>query len=67
MIHVLNNLTPDYDLHHTLTEKRVGDKEKPMTVDEPRAELTLHFERLSMKFKKLAMAKSYPVRRAMNI
>jgi hypothetical protein len=58
MIYVLNNLTPDYDLHHTLMEKGAGDKEKPVTVDETRAELTLHFERISMKFKNLTTAKS---------
>jgi hypothetical protein len=28
MIHVLNNLTPDYDLQLALMEKRIGDTEK---------------------------------------
>ena len=44
MIHVLNNLTADYDLQLALLEKRIGDKERPLTVDEIRAELSLHFE-----------------------
>ena len=30
MIHVLNNLTSDYDLQLALMEKRVGDAEKPL-------------------------------------
>jgi hypothetical protein len=32
MIHVLYNLTSDYDLHLALMERRVGDKEIPLTV-----------------------------------
>jgi len=49
MIHILNNLTADYDLQLALLEKRIGDKERPLTVDEIRAELSLRFERLTMK------------------
>ena len=49
MIHVLNNLTADYDLQLALLEKRIGYKERPLTVDEIRAELSLRFERLTMK------------------
>jgi gag-polypeptide of LTR copia-type len=49
MIHVLNNLTADYDLQLALLEKRIGDKERPLTVDEIRAKLSLRFERLAMK------------------
>ena len=49
MIHVLNNLTADYDLQLALLEKRIGDKERPLTVDEIRAELSLRFQRLTMK------------------
>ncbi len=30
-------------------EKRIGDKERPLTVDEIRADLNLRFERLAMK------------------
>jgi hypothetical protein len=32
MIHVLNNLTSDNDLQLALMEHRVGDVEKPLTV-----------------------------------
>jgi gag-polypeptide of LTR copia-type len=49
MIHILNNLTSDYELQLALMERRIGDKEKPLTVDEIRDELNLCFERLSMK------------------
>ena len=48
MIHILNNLTSDYELQLALMERRVGDKEKPLTVEEIRAELSLRFERLNM-------------------
>jgi hypothetical protein len=33
-------------------EKRIGDKDKPLTVEEIRAELNMRFERLNMKSKK---------------
>ena len=48
MIHMLNNLTSDYELQLALMEKRVGDAEKPLTVEEIKAELSLCFERLNM-------------------
>jgi gag-polypeptide of LTR copia-type len=51
MIHVLNNLTTDYDLQLALMEKRVGDLEKPLSIEEIKADLGLHFERLKGKFK----------------
>jgi hypothetical protein len=34
MIHVLNNLTSDYDLQLALMEKRLGDRDNPLTVEE---------------------------------
>jgi hypothetical protein len=49
MIHILNNLTSDYDLQLALMERRVGDDDKPLTVEEVRGELNLRFERLHMK------------------
>jgi hypothetical protein len=49
MIHILNNLTSDYDLQLALMERRVGDADKALTVEEVRGELNLRFERLSMK------------------
>jgi hypothetical protein len=49
MIHTLNNLTSDYDLQLALMERRVGDADKPLTVEEFRGEINLRFERLNMK------------------
>jgi hypothetical protein len=49
MIHVLNNLPTEYNLQLALLEKRVGDNEKQLTIEEMRAELILRFERLNMK------------------
>jgi hypothetical protein len=49
MIHILNNLTSDYDLQLALMERRVGDADKPLIVEEVRGELNLRFERLNMK------------------
>jgi hypothetical protein len=49
MIHVLNNLTSDYDLQLALMERRVGDADEPITIEEIRGELNLKFERLNMK------------------
>jgi hypothetical protein len=44
----LNNLTSDYDLQLAVIETRVGDADKPFTVQELRGELNLRFERLNM-------------------
>jgi hypothetical protein len=41
MIHMLSNLTTDYDLQLALLERKIGDKEKPLTVEESRAKLSL--------------------------
>jgi hypothetical protein len=45
MIHMLNNLTSDYEMQLALMEKRVGDAEKPLTFEEIKAKLSLCFER----------------------
>jgi hypothetical protein len=47
MIHVLSNLTSDYDLQVALLERRIGDVEQPLTVTEIRPELSLHLERIN--------------------
>jgi hypothetical protein len=49
MIHILNNMTLDYDLQLALMEKHINDKLNPLTVDEIRDDLNLRFERLNMK------------------
>jgi gag-polypeptide of LTR copia-type/Zinc knuckle len=52
MIHVLNNLTADYDLQVALLERRIGDVEQPLTISEIRAELSLRFERINNNLNK---------------
>jgi hypothetical protein len=49
MIHILNNLTSDHELQLALMERRVGDVEKPLTIEEIRGELGLRYERMNMK------------------
>jgi hypothetical protein len=49
MIHLLNNITSDYDLQLALMKRRVGDSDKPLTVEEVRGEFNLILERLNMK------------------
>jgi hypothetical protein len=49
MIHMLNHLPTEYNLQLALLEKRIRDKDKPLNLEEIRAELSLHFERLNMK------------------
>jgi hypothetical protein len=48
MIHILKNLTSDYDLQLVL-RRRVGDADTSLTVEEFRGELNLRFERLNIK------------------
>jgi hypothetical protein len=40
MIHVSNNLTPDYDLQVVLLERRIGDEKDSLTDSEIRSELS---------------------------
>ena len=47
MIHILNNLTSDYELQLAMMERRVGDSDKPLTIEEIRGELSLRFERIN--------------------
>jgi gag-polypeptide of LTR copia-type len=49
LIQVLNSLTGDYKLQMTLMEKRFGNKENPLTIDELQEDLNLRYERLSSK------------------
>jgi hypothetical protein len=47
MVHILNNLTSDYELQLAMMERSVGDTDRPLTVEEIRGELSLRFERLN--------------------
>jgi hypothetical protein len=49
ILHVLNNMTEDYDLQLAMMEKRVTGKSNPLTVDEIRDDLNLRSERLNEK------------------
>jgi hypothetical protein len=49
ILHILNNMTGDYDLQLAMMEKRVTDKSNPLTIDEIRDNLNLRFERLNEK------------------
>jgi hypothetical protein len=49
MIQILNNLTSEYELQLALMERRVGDDEKPLTIEEIRGKLSLRYERMNMK------------------
>jgi hypothetical protein len=49
ILHILNNMTEDYDLQLAMMEKRVMDKSNPLTIDEIRDDLNLRFERLNEK------------------
>jgi hypothetical protein len=48
MVQVLNNLTNDYELHIVLMEKRIGNKENPLTIDKIREEFIFRYESLSL-------------------
>jgi len=49
MIHVLKNLTSDYELQMVLLEKRIGNKTNPLKGDDLREVLNLQLERLSIQ------------------
>jgi hypothetical protein len=48
MVHILNNLTSDYELQLAMMERRVGGSERPLNVEEIRGEFSLRFERLNI-------------------
>jgi hypothetical protein len=49
ILHILNNMTEDYDLQLAMMEKKVMDKSNPLTIDEIRDDLNLRFERFNEK------------------
>jgi hypothetical protein len=53
MIHVLNNFTSDYELQLALMERRVGDSDKPLSVEELRGKLNFQIQKAKYEdFKK---------------
>jgi CRISPR/Cas system-associated endoribonuclease Cas2 len=49
ILHILNNMTEDYDLQLAMMEKIVTDKSNPVTIYKIRDNLNLRFERLNEK------------------
>jgi hypothetical protein len=49
MLQILNILTNEYKLQMLLLEKWIGSKENPLTIDELKEELSVRYERISMK------------------
>jgi hypothetical protein len=49
ILHILKNMTEDYDLQLAMMEKRVTDKSNPLTINEIQDDLNLIFERLNEK------------------
>jgi hypothetical protein len=48
MVQMLDSLTNDYESQMILMEKRIGNKQNPLTIDEIREELSLRYDRLSL-------------------
>jgi hypothetical protein len=49
ILHILNNMTDDYDLQLAMMNKRVTDKFNPLTINEIRDNLNLRFKKLTEK------------------
>jgi hypothetical protein len=49
ILHILNNITDDYDLQLAMMEKRVTEKSNPLTVYEIQDDLNIRFKRLNEK------------------
>jgi hypothetical protein len=49
ILHILSNMTDDYDLQRAMMEKIFTDKSNPLTIDEIRDDLNLKFKRLNGK------------------
>ncbi len=50
MMHVLNNLTSDYNMDVSKLEDRIGAKNEPLEIEDMRDALSLTFERFSEGF-----------------
>jgi hypothetical protein len=49
ILHILNNMTDDYDLKLAMMEKRVTDKSNPLTINKIQDNSNLRFKRLNEK------------------
>ena len=51
LMHLINNLTSEYEHIITVLEKRLDDAKEPLTIEELRADLNLKYERLNLRKK----------------
>ena len=51
LMHLINNLTSEYEHNITVLEKRLDDANEPLTIEELRADLNLKYERLNLRKK----------------
>ena len=51
LMHLINNLTSEYDYQVAMVEKRLDSDKNPLTLEELRADLNLRYERLGLKKK----------------
>jgi hypothetical protein len=49
ILHVMNNLTKDYEMQILKMEDKIGNESNPLTIEDLRDELNLCFERLNTK------------------
>lgn len=49
LVHILNNLSPEYELQVLFMEKRIGSTTDPLTVETFREDLNLKYERIHSK------------------
>jgi hypothetical protein len=49
ILHVMNNLTKDYEMQILKMEDKIGDESNTLTIEDLRDELNLCFERLNTK------------------
>ena len=49
LIHLLNELTEEYVIEVSLLEKRLGNKDEPLTIDEVWEDLSLRYEKINKK------------------
>lgn len=49
LMHLINNLTSEYEYTVALVEKRLDDSKNPITLEELRSDLNLRYERLGLR------------------
>jgi hypothetical protein len=49
LLHIMNNLTPEYENQINLHEQRIDDDFNPLSIEDLREELNLRYERLNCR------------------